>query len=195
MNDNDNDDDDDSYWYYLMFLWLRLESIDDLSSDELLKTTQSLESDDNEFAIPDGNQDDDLPFACFLCREPFVDPVVTTCGHYFCRSCAQSDPWLIKKCTVCGKATNGIFNRATKLIKKLEASSKLSQEPQNGNQPGNSTLENDFEPNDNDNEHDDETARLARKRRWEGGENQGNSGSNGSTGVRKTIGSWQVLQR
>ncbi|GAB2231137.1 hypothetical protein Drorol1_Dr00027425 [Drosera rotundifolia] len=34
-----------------------------------------------------GNDDDDdedtLPFACFICRNPFVDPVVTKCKHYF----------------------------------------------------------------------------------------------------------------
>jgi RING finger protein 113A len=32
--------------------------------------------------------DDSLPFACFICRQPFVDPVVTKCNHYFCEHCA-----------------------------------------------------------------------------------------------------------
>lgn len=34
------------------------------------------------------DDDDALPFACFICREPFVDPVVTKCKHYFCEHCA-----------------------------------------------------------------------------------------------------------
>ncbi len=36
--------------------------------------------------------DDDLPFACFLCREAWeqckTPPVVTRCKHYFCEKCA-----------------------------------------------------------------------------------------------------------
>ena len=40
--------------------------------------------------IDPGDEDDDdsLPFACFICRQPFVDPVVTKCKHYFCEHCA-----------------------------------------------------------------------------------------------------------
>jgi len=36
----------------------------------------------------DEDDDDSLPFACFICRQPFVDPVVTRCKHYFCEHCA-----------------------------------------------------------------------------------------------------------
>lgn len=36
----------------------------------------------------DDDDDDSLPFACFICRQPFVDPVVTKCKHYFCEHCA-----------------------------------------------------------------------------------------------------------
>lgn len=38
--------------------------------------------------------EEELPFACLICREPFGDPksphaaVVTRCGHYFGGSCA-----------------------------------------------------------------------------------------------------------
>lgn len=36
--------------------------------------------------------DDDLPFACYICRNVWAecksDPVVTKCKHYFCESCA-----------------------------------------------------------------------------------------------------------
>ncbi len=37
-------------------------------------------------------EDDELPFACFICREPWEacksSPVVTRCKHYFCEKCA-----------------------------------------------------------------------------------------------------------
>ncbi|RVX10071.1 Zinc finger CCCH domain-containing protein 1 [Vitis vinifera] len=36
----------------------------------------------------DEDDDDALPFACFICRQPFVDPVVTKCKHFFCEHCA-----------------------------------------------------------------------------------------------------------
>lgn len=39
-----------------------------------------------------GDEDDDLPFACYICREVWAEcksePVVTKCKHYFCESCA-----------------------------------------------------------------------------------------------------------
>ncbi|GFP91921.1 zinc finger CCCH domain-containing protein 1 [Phtheirospermum japonicum] len=60
-------------------------------------------SDDN--ALP-------LPFACFICREPFVDPVMTRCKHYFCKHCALKHHAKNKKCFVCDHPTNGIFNIA-----------------------------------------------------------------------------------
>lgn len=36
-------------------------------------------------------EEDDLPFACFICRQPWgqaKNPVTTRCKHYFCESCA-----------------------------------------------------------------------------------------------------------
>lgn len=36
----------------------------------------------------DEEEDESLPFACFICRQPFVAPVVTKCKHYFCEHCA-----------------------------------------------------------------------------------------------------------
>uniref|UniRef100_A0A7S2SXW6 C3H1-type domain-containing protein n=1 Tax=Rhizochromulina marina TaxID=1034831 RepID=A0A7S2SXW6_9STRA len=39
--------------------------------------------DDEEKQLRVNGEDDDLPFACFLCRGPFKEPVVTTCGHFF----------------------------------------------------------------------------------------------------------------
>jgi RING finger protein 113A len=79
---------------------------------------------DNQYVIPeavvdDNDDDDNLPFACFICKGDFVNPVVTQCGHYFCSECALRHHKRTPKCAACGKHTFGIFNRATKLINKL----------------------------------------------------------------------------
>ena len=63
--------------------------------------------------------DDQLPFACYVCREEFKRPVVTVCGHYFCGKCAMQQ--CASKCVICSKKTMGVFNVARKLVKKLEA--------------------------------------------------------------------------
>mmetsp|Transcript_26441 Transcript_26441/g.56771 ORF Transcript_26441/g.56771 Transcript_26441/m.56771 type:complete len:360 (-) Transcript_26441:1254-2333(-) len=86
--------------------------------------------------------DDGLPFACFLCRKAFEDPIVTTCGHYFCQGCLQdhhqrcttttnqtnnnnTDNATTKGggshqqgCPICGRDTHGVMNQPTKLIAK-----------------------------------------------------------------------------
>jgi RING finger protein 113A len=73
---------------------------------------------DNEYAID--RDDEDLPFACFLCREDFKNPVVTVCGHYFCGDCAMNACKKNgNKCPICTKQTFGVFNRAHKLLKKI----------------------------------------------------------------------------
>jgi RING finger protein 113A len=63
--------------------------------------------------------EDGLPFACFLCRESFTEPVVTNCGHYFCESCimerVKSET---SKCPVCSKETHSVFHQPTKLLSK-----------------------------------------------------------------------------
>jgi RING finger protein 113A len=62
----------------------------------------------------------DLPFACYICRLPFVDPVVTKCKHYFCEKCAIKEYNFGKnpKCAVCKKDTGGIFNTAHEILKR-----------------------------------------------------------------------------
>ncbi|CAM9998677.1 unnamed protein product, partial [Laminaria digitata] len=47
--------------------------------------------------------DDELPFACVICRQGFRDPVVTNCGHYFCEKCAQDNYKTNPRCAACGK--------------------------------------------------------------------------------------------
>ncbi len=76
------------------------------------------EDDDNKYEID--SDEEDLPFACFICREDFKNPVVTLCGHYFCGECAlNTSKKSGNKCAVCNKQTFGVFNRAHKLLKKI----------------------------------------------------------------------------
>lgn len=62
----------------------------------------------------------EFPFACFLCRQAFVNPVVTACGHYFCEQCAITKSRSSTHCAVCSKQTHGIFNKARRLIKFMD---------------------------------------------------------------------------
>ena len=62
-------------------------------------------------------KNEDLPFACFKCRNDFKSPVITKCGHYLCGPCAVS----LKnhKCPVCGKSTGGLYSSADHLLQEL----------------------------------------------------------------------------
>lgn len=68
----------------------------------------------------DDSEDEDLPFACLITREPFIDPVVTKCGHYFEKKAALKRYQKTPKCYACGTPTGGIFNKPKHLIKKLQ---------------------------------------------------------------------------
>lgn len=64
-----------------------------------------------------------LPFACLKCRKKWTEdmnPVVTRCGHYFCETCAYAHYSTSIKCYQCGKETQGIFNAAFDLLKKVK---------------------------------------------------------------------------
>lgn len=60
--------------------------------------------------------DDNLPWACVICRQDFARPVVTKCNHYFCESCAVSNFVKNPRCAACNEHTQGIFNTAAQLI-------------------------------------------------------------------------------
>ena len=68
----------------------------------------------------DSDSDEDIPFACLICRKPYTDPVQTRCGHYFCSACAIKRFAKTPKCIACGAPTGGIFNRAEKVIEKMK---------------------------------------------------------------------------
>uniref|UniRef100_A0A7C9D281 RING-type E3 ubiquitin transferase n=2 Tax=Opuntia streptacantha TaxID=393608 RepID=A0A7C9D281_OPUST len=77
------------------------------------------DDDDDGDGQSEEEDDDSLPFACFICRQPFVDPVVTKCKHYFCEHCALKHHAKNKKCFVCNQPTLGIFNTAHEIRKKI----------------------------------------------------------------------------
>uniref|UniRef100_A0A7S2EMZ2 RING-type E3 ubiquitin transferase n=1 Tax=Ditylum brightwellii TaxID=49249 RepID=A0A7S2EMZ2_9STRA len=96
--------------------------------DRFLKQANASASGDGEI---DGESfamvDDGIPFACHICRGPFMDPVVTSCGHYFCEKCimervrgasSAAEAADMQACPICGKGTNGVFNYPTKLVAK-----------------------------------------------------------------------------
>ena len=57
------------------------------------------------------------------------DPVVTRCKHYFCETCALRHNSLNKgKCAICEQPTNGIFNVANDIIKKVKEQKKKEAE-------------------------------------------------------------------
>lgn len=77
------------------------------------------QDDDDKYEIPSDTED--LPFKCYICRKSFVEPVVTKCKHYFCEKCALERYRKTTRCFACNAQTNGIFNPATELIKRLKS--------------------------------------------------------------------------
>jgi RING finger protein 113A len=69
--------------------------------------------------VSESDSDEDVPFACLICRKHYTDPVVTKCGHYFCSSCAIKRFSKTPKCAACGAPTGGMFNRADKILEKI----------------------------------------------------------------------------
>uniref|UniRef100_A0A6N2KV06 RING-type domain-containing protein n=1 Tax=Salix viminalis TaxID=40686 RepID=A0A6N2KV06_SALVM len=80
--------------------------------------------DEEEGGVGHDDDEDELPFACFICREQFVDPVVTKCKHYFCEHCALKHHAKNKKCFVCNEPTLGIFNSAQEIRKRMAEAGK-----------------------------------------------------------------------
>ncbi|SOV05059.1 Pre-mRNA-splicing factor CWC24 [Ustilago sp. UG-2017a] len=83
---------------------------------------------ENILSDPEGSEgekeEEEVPFACLICRQPFRDPIVTRCGHYFCSACAIKRFAKNSKCFACGAQTGGLFNSATKVLDKLEKAKK-----------------------------------------------------------------------
>jgi len=83
----------------------------------------------NKAAAEESDTDDeDIPWACYICRKPYTDPVVTRCQHYFCSACAIKRFAKTPKCAACNAPTAGIFNRADKVVEKMRAAKKAKEE-------------------------------------------------------------------
>lgn len=76
------------------------------------------DDDDTKYEIH-SDDEDSLPFKCFICRESFTDPVVTKCKHYFCEQCALDNYKRSTRCFICATQTMGVFNPAKELITRL----------------------------------------------------------------------------
>lgn len=74
--------------------------------------------------VSDSDSDEDVPFACLICRKHFTDPIVTKCGHFFCSVCAIKRFAKTPKCLACGAPTGGMFNRAGRIIEKMNKKKK-----------------------------------------------------------------------
>lgn len=85
-------------------------------------------SDPNKYAVSESESEEELPFACLICRQEFKNPVVTRCNHYYCEQCAIDYYKKSPKCYACGAATSGVFNTAKNMLKKLAEKKKRMQE-------------------------------------------------------------------
>lgn len=105
----------------VMLLPLLLNGTADLQGWQLDKLAANPAKQINDDSDSNSDSDDeDIPFACLICRKHFTDPVVTRCGHYFCSACAIKRFAKTPKCIACGAATGGMFNRADKILAKRD---------------------------------------------------------------------------
>lgn len=78
---------------------------------------QYKDEDDDKYLIKDGDEDeedDGPPKKCAICEEPFKNPTITKCKHFFCIDCAEKE--CTEKCFICQKPTSGIFKNASNLL-------------------------------------------------------------------------------
>ncbi|KAG7098308.1 hypothetical protein E1B28_000269 [Marasmius oreades] len=100
--------------------------LDKLAENSKNQTGGGDDSDDSD------DSDEDVPFACLICRKHYTDPIVTRCGHYFCSACAIKRFARTPKCAACAAPTGGMFNRADKIIEKVNKKRKAKEEKDGG---------------------------------------------------------------
>lgn len=84
------------------------------------------DEDDTKYEIDD--DENNLPFKCFICRDSFTDPIVTKCKHYFCEKCALAQYKKSARCYICNQQTHGVFNPAKEIISKLKNTAPKNEE-------------------------------------------------------------------
>ncbi|XP_017144327.1 E3 ubiquitin-protein ligase RNF113A [Drosophila miranda] len=92
-----------------------------LEADHEAQRRGDCESDGDDGKYEIHSDEESLPFKCHICRQSFVNPVVTKCKHYFCEKCALAQYKKSQRCIICSQQTNGIFNPAKELIERLKA--------------------------------------------------------------------------
>ncbi|XP_014217383.1 RING finger protein 113A [Copidosoma floridanum] len=95
---------------------------------EATTNSQDLSGDEDDTKYEINSDEEQLPFKCFICRNTFQDPIVTKCKHYFCEKCALKHYKKSTRCYICNAQTNGVFNPAKEVIKKMEAEQIESKE-------------------------------------------------------------------
>nr|CAL26165.1 CG4973 [Drosophila melanogaster]CAR93256.1 CG4973-PA [Drosophila melanogaster] len=91
-----------------------------LEMDHENQRTGDVDSDGDDIKYEIHSDEETLPFKCHICRQSFVNPVVTKCKHYFCEKCALAQYKKSQRCIICSQQTNGIFNPAKELIARLK---------------------------------------------------------------------------
>uniref|UniRef100_A0A1I7TM71 RING-type E3 ubiquitin transferase n=1 Tax=Caenorhabditis tropicalis TaxID=1561998 RepID=A0A1I7TM71_9PELO len=107
--------------------------------------------DQTDYEIRD--QDDAFPEDCFICGNPFVDPIVTKCKHYFCTGCALKAFQKSSKCPICHQNTEKIMNAAKDLINFLKRK-KQQETEKNMNKEIDDDQEEEHAHNCEDHDHD-----------------------------------------
>ena len=82
---------------------------------QLAKEEWCKETDDEESKYEIHSDEERLPSVCPICHQPFKQPVVTNCSHYFCERCALDRCRKTMSCYLCGKHTLGIFRPSKKI--------------------------------------------------------------------------------
>ena len=95
---------------------------DEEASSKNDKDDNDDDNDPNKYVISGvhSSEDEDFPFKCIICRQSFVDPVVTKCKHYFCEKCFVQHNKKNSRCFACKAQTQGIFFVAKEIIRKMK---------------------------------------------------------------------------
>ena len=100
-----------------------------IEKDKNNKDEDDDDGDIHKYEIPQSDDEDtDIPFKCIICKESFVNPVVTKCKHYFCEKCFLKHNKRSSKCYACDKPTYGIFFIAKEIIKRINANKPVLEE-------------------------------------------------------------------
>ena len=100
----------------------------DLAGWQLDKLAADPKRNANDSSSESDSDDEDIPFACLICRKPYTDPVMTRCNHYFCSACAIKRYAKTPKCAACHAPTGGIFNRADKVVERMKKKKEAANE-------------------------------------------------------------------